>query len=87
MEREVFAFCVITFKPTNIKTPLAPQNDRLNLGLVRDIHVFGKKKTDCKWSENCYLSVANFGDLSLFSSFHRNDVRWNTSTRYSRLKS
>ena len=42
-ETEIFAFCVINFEPIGIKTCLAPQNDRLNLSFVKDIHVVGKK--------------------------------------------
>jgi hypothetical protein len=39
----VFAFWVITFEPIKIQTWSAPQNDRLNLRFVKDIHVFGEK--------------------------------------------
>ena len=39
------AFCVITFEPIKMQTCSAPQNDRLNLGLVKDIHVVGGKMT------------------------------------------
>ena len=37
------AFCVITFEPIKIQTYLAPQNDRLNLSFVKDIHVIAEK--------------------------------------------
>ena len=37
----VFVIWVITFKP--IQTCSAPQNDRLNLSLVKDTYVVGKK--------------------------------------------
>ena len=42
-----FAFYVITFEPIDIEvqTCLAPQNDRLNLSFVKDLHVFAKKIT------------------------------------------
>ena len=38
-----FAFCFIMFEPIKIETYLVPQNDRLNLSLVKDIYVVGKK--------------------------------------------
>ena len=44
-EMEIFAICVITFNPIGIQTYLAPQNDRLNLSFVKDIHVVGEKMT------------------------------------------
>ena len=39
----VTAFCVITFEPIKILTHKAPQNDRLNLSFVKEVHVIGKK--------------------------------------------
>ena len=42
-EMEVFAFCVITFKPILKVRPQAPQNDRQNLSFVKDEHTYGKK--------------------------------------------
>ena len=33
----VFFFCVITFEPNNIQTSSAPQNDRLNLSVLKNI--------------------------------------------------
>ena len=51
-EMEKFLFCVIMFEPIQIQTHLAPQNDRLNLSFVKDIH---------KWSYNGHLAFANFG--------------------------
>ena len=38
---EKIAFCVIIFEPIKIQTHSAPQNDRLNFGFVKDIHVDG----------------------------------------------
>ena len=35
-------FCLITFEPIKIWTCSAPQNDRLNLSFVKDIHVGAK---------------------------------------------
>jgi phosphoribosylaminoimidazole carboxylase (NCAIR synthetase) len=40
---KMFVFCVISFEPIKIQTCSAPQNDRLNLSFVKDIHVVGKK--------------------------------------------
>ena len=40
---EIFAFCVINFEPIEVQTHSAPQNDRLNLSLVKDIDVDGGK--------------------------------------------
>ena len=40
----MFAFCVITFETIKIPTCSAPQNDRLNLSFVKDIHVIGEKR-------------------------------------------
>ena len=36
-------FWVIIFEPNKIYTYLAPQNDRLNLSFVKDIHTVGDK--------------------------------------------
>ena len=41
-------FCVIKFVPIKIKTHKAPQNDRLNLSFVKDVHIVGKKNGQ-KW--------------------------------------
>ena len=41
-EREIFAFCVITFEASMIWTCSAPQNDRLNFSFVKDIKVLVK---------------------------------------------
>ena len=38
---EKIAFCVITFDQIKMQTHSAPQNDRLNLSFVKDIHVDG----------------------------------------------
>ena len=35
----------ITLEPIKIETHLAPQNDRLNLSFVKDIHVDSQKMT------------------------------------------
>ena len=40
-----FAFCVITLEPIEVQTCSAPQNDRQNLGFVKDIKVVVKKMT------------------------------------------
>ena len=37
------AFEAITFEPIKIQTPLAPQNDPLNLSFVKDDDIVGKK--------------------------------------------
>ena len=42
-EKEIFAFCVITFEPIKVKTCSAPQNDRLNLSFVKDFYLVAKK--------------------------------------------
>ena len=42
-EMEIFAFCVITFEPIIIYIRYAPQNDPLNLSVVKDEHTNGKK--------------------------------------------
>jgi hypothetical protein len=39
----MFAFCIITFEPIKIQTCSAPQNDHLNLSLVKVIYVVGRK--------------------------------------------
>ena len=43
-------FCVIKFVPIKIKTHKAPQNDRLNLSFVKDVHIIGEKmaRSGCK---------------------------------------
>ena len=43
-------FCDITFVPIKIKTHQAPQNDRLYLSFVKDVHIVGKKmaRSGCK---------------------------------------
>ena len=46
-----------------IKTCSAPQNDRMNLSFVKDIHEIGKKLLEMVGKRP--LSVANFGDQSL----------------------
>ena len=40
-----FAFCVITFEAIEVQTCSAPQNDRQNLGFVKDIKVVVEKMT------------------------------------------
>jgi hypothetical protein len=40
-----FVFCVITFEPSEVQTCSAPQNDRQNLGFVKDIEVVVEKMT------------------------------------------
>ena len=37
VQKNIFAFCVITFEPIKILNCLAPQNDGLNLSFVKDI--------------------------------------------------
>ena len=65
MEMEIFAFCVITFEPIEVQTCLSPQNDRLNLSFVKDIHVDGRKlarngrKTALFVSRKFWLSVSS----------------------------
>ena len=39
----VFVSFVITFVPIKIQTYSAPQNDRLNLSFVKDVHVVGER--------------------------------------------
>ena len=36
VQKNIFAFCVITFEPIEFQTHSAPQNDRLNLSFVKD---------------------------------------------------
>ena len=36
MDKEIFAFYVITFEPIEVQTRSAPQNDRLNLSFLKD---------------------------------------------------
>ena len=36
-------FCVIKSVPIKTKTHKAPQNDRLNLSFVKDVHIVGEK--------------------------------------------
>ena len=43
VQKNIFAFCVITFEPIEVQTPSAPQNDCLNLSFVKDIYVDGGK--------------------------------------------
>ena len=47
---EFFAFYVITVVPIMIQTCLAPQNDRLNLSIMKDFHMVGKNmaRNGCK---------------------------------------
>ena len=59
---EIFAFGVITFEPIKIQTYLAPQNDRLILSFVQDIHVIAKKIA------RSHLSFAYFGNHHLVSN-------------------
>ena len=40
---EIFAFCVITFKPIKSETCSAPQNNRQNLSFVKDECTYGEK--------------------------------------------
>ena len=51
MVMKILAFFVITFEPTKIMTCLAPQNDRLNLSLVKYIQVIAQKRPEVvpKW--------------------------------------
>ena len=50
VEKQPFAFCVITFEPIEVQTHSAPQNDRLNLSFVKGIYVDGGKlaRNGCK---------------------------------------
>ena len=52
----MFFIVVITFKPNKIQTRLAPQNERLNLSFVKDIHVVGKKMTRSGFKTTIYCS-------------------------------
>ena len=36
VQKNIFAFCVITIEPIEVQTRSAPQNDRLNLSFVKD---------------------------------------------------
>ena len=40
---EILTFYVIPFEPIKIQKRSAPQNDRLNLSFVKNIHVNAKK--------------------------------------------
>ena len=42
----IFSFCVITSKPIKVQTRSAPQNDRLNLSLVKHIKIVVKKSPE-----------------------------------------
>ena len=57
MEKEIFAFCVITFEPIKLQTCSAPQNDRLNFSFMKDIYVVGEKMASK--GRKMDLSVAN----------------------------
>ena len=46
VQKNIFAFSVITIEPIEVQTRSAPQNDRLNLSLLKGITVVFKK-----WSE------------------------------------
>ena len=59
-----FAFCVITFEPIEVQTCSAPQNDRQNLGFVKDINVVVEKMT-----RNCHKSIGKMAD-SLLCPLH-----------------
>jgi hypothetical protein len=39
----MFSFCVVTFEAIKVQTYSAPQNDRLDLSFVKDIHIVGGK--------------------------------------------
>ena len=43
IQKDIFAFCVITFEPIEVQTHSAPQNGHLNLSFVKDIYVDGRK--------------------------------------------
>ena len=45
VQKNIFAFCVITFEPIEVQTCSAPQNDRLNLSFVKNIMWIAKKMT------------------------------------------
>ena len=59
-----FAFCVIMFEPIEVQTCSAPQNDRQNLGFVKDIKVVVEKMT-----RNCRKVIGKPGD-SLLCHLH-----------------
>ena len=59
-----FAFCVITYEPIEVQTFSAPQNDRQNLGFMKDIKVVVKKMT-----RNCRKVIEKPGD-SLLCRLH-----------------
>jgi hypothetical protein len=48
---------VVGFDPIRIYTCLAPQNDRLNLSFVNDIHVDAMPKNDHKWSKMAIIET------------------------------
>ena len=39
VQKNIFAFCVITFEPTEVHTHSASQNDRLSVSFVKDNYV------------------------------------------------
>jgi hypothetical protein len=43
VQKNIFAFCVITFEPIEVQTHSAPQNDHLNVSFVKDSYVDGGK--------------------------------------------
>jgi hypothetical protein len=51
-----FAFYVITFEPIEVQTLSVPQNDRLNLSFVKDIHVDGGKLARNGGKTTIYIS-------------------------------
>jgi hypothetical protein len=55
-KQEIFAFCVITFEPIEIQTRSAPQNDRLNLSFVKDLHLVFEKMARNGRKTAIYLS-------------------------------
>ena len=55
-EREIFAFCVITFEPIKTQTRSAPQNDCLNFSFVKDTPVVGEKMARKGWKMAIYQS-------------------------------
>ena len=58
VETEISVFCVITLEPIKIQTCLIPQNDRLNLNFVKDIHVFAEKMTrSCLKTAICHSQI------------------------------
>ena len=62
-----FAFCVITFEPIEVQTYSAPQNDRQNLGFVKDIKVVVKKMTRNRHKVIGKPGVSLFCRLQAFS--------------------